>query len=246
MDAIILAGGKGTRLQNTIGRDIPKPLALINDTPFLDILIEKLQSFKVIDKIILSVGYKKEKIIDRYKNKKNIILSEEDFPLGTGGAIKKAISLSSFDEVLVLNGDSFVTFNPNEMLNNHKLCKADITIGYKFEEDISRYGHITIDKKSQKILKFNEKQNPEDLTKKNGYINCGIYILNKNIFDNFEIIDDPKIKNETENTKNFSIETDFFPKIIFSKKIFGYEISAPFIDIGTASSYQKAQKMLKS
>ena len=93
MDAIILAGGKGLRLRKTIGKNIPKPLATINGVPFLDLLINQLNNFKIIKNIILAVGYKKEKIVNRYKEKSNILFSEEEFPLGTGGAIKKAFFL---------------------------------------------------------------------------------------------------------------------------------------------------------
>ncbi len=230
MDAIILAGGKGTRLRKTLGNDIPKTLAKINGIPFLDIIINHLKKFEIMKNIILAVGYKKEKIIYRYKNNKNILFSKEEKLLGTGGAIKKALSLAKSNEVLVLNGDTYLQFNPIKLLQNHIKNQAEITIGYRFEKDISRYGTLITDPKTQKVLNFNEKQNT---IKSNGFISCGIYLLNKNIFDSFEI-------------KNFSIELDFFPKAIFTKKIFGFEIISPFIDIGTASSYHRAQNILKT
>ena len=235
MDTIILVGGKGTRLRATIGKDIPKPLAKINGTPFLDLIINQLEKYENVKNIILAVGYKKEKIIDRYKNKNNILFSEEFFPLGTGGAIKKALSLALSNEVLVLNGDTYLEFNPFDLLNAHIEKKAEITIGYRFEKDTSRYGSLTIDKKTKKILKFNEKQTIEKLKETNGFINSGVYVINKNIFDDFENV---------EGSENFSIETDFFSKAVFTKKIFGCEITSSFIDIGTASSYHRAQSIL--
>ncbi|NGX34389.1 MAG: D-glycero-alpha-D-manno-heptose 1-phosphate guanylyltransferase [Candidatus Anoxychlamydiales bacterium] len=235
MDTIILAGGKGTRLRETIGNEIPKPLAKINGTPFLDLLINQLEKFEIIKNIILAVSYKKEKIIDRYKDKKNILFSEEENPLGTGGGIKKALTLSSSNEVLVLNGDTYLEFNPNDLLKSHLLKKANITIGYRVEKDVSRYGSITIDKKTKKILKFNEKQSLEKFEKNSGFINSGVYLLNKNVFNDFENI---------TGLESFSIELDFFPKAILSKKIFGFEIFSSFIDIGTASSYHSAQNIL--
>ncbi|NGX32460.1 MAG: D-glycero-alpha-D-manno-heptose 1-phosphate guanylyltransferase [Candidatus Anoxychlamydiales bacterium] len=235
MDTIILVGGKGTRLRETIGDDIPKPLAKINGTPFLDLIISQLEKFDIIKNIILAVGYKKEKIIDRYKDKNNILFSEEKNPLGTGGAIKKALSLALSNEVLVLNGDTYLEFNPADLLQNHIEKKAEITIGYRFEKDTSRYGSLTIDKKTKKILKFNEKQNREKLKEISGFINSGIYLINKNVFDGFENL---------AGLENFSIESDFFPKAIFTKKIFGFEIFSSFIDIGTASSYHRAQNIL--
>ncbi len=232
MDTIILVGGKGTRLRETIGKDTPKPLAKINGTPFLDLLINQLEKFEIIKNIILAVGYKKEKIIDRYKNKKNILFSKEENPLGTGGAIKKALTLSSSNEILVLNGDSFSEFNPIDLLNTHIDKKAEITIACIFEKDTSRYGSLTIDKKTKKILRFNEKQSLKNLQENSGFINLGIYVINKNVFDDFE------------KKEKFSIETDFFSKAVFTKKIVGFETTSSFIDIGTATSYHRAQNIL--
>lgn len=238
MDAIILAGGKGTRLREFIGEDTPKPLAKINGTPFLDLLINRLEKFENVKNIILAVGYKKEKIIDRYKDKNNILFSEEKKSLGTGGAIKKALSLAKSNEVLVLNGDSYSEFNPIELLKTHIEKKAEISIGYRFEKDTSRYGSLTIDKKTKKILKFNEKQAIQNLKKTSGFINSGVYVINKNVFDDFENLAG------LDGLEKFSIELDFFPKAVFTKKIFGFDIKTSFIDIGTPSSYHRAQSIL--
>ena len=227
MDAIILVGGRGKRLKTIIGDDIPKPLALINGVPFLDILIQKLKNFKIIKNIILAVGYKKEKIINRYKDKKNILFSEETLPLGTGGAIKKAIKLARSTEVLVLNGDTYLEFCAIDILKAHMMKKADITIGCRFEKSISRYGCLNIEKTTQKIVNFDEKTNQNE-----GFINSGIYLMNKNIFENYKDID------------SFSIEEDFFSKVLFTKKVFAFELKGAFIDIGTSESYHRAQKIL--
>ncbi|NGX30581.1 MAG: D-glycero-alpha-D-manno-heptose 1-phosphate guanylyltransferase [Candidatus Anoxychlamydiales bacterium] len=238
MDTIILVGGKGTRLRDTIGDDTPKPLAKINGTPFLDLIINQLEKYENVKNIILAVGYKKEKIIDRYKDKNNILFSEEYFPLGTGGAIKKALSLAKSNEVLVLNGDTYLEFNPLDLLTTHIEKKAEITIGYRFEKDASRYGSLTIDKKTKKILKFNEKPTIKKFEKNSGFINSGIYVINKNVFDDFENLEG------LDGLEKFSIEIDFFSKAVFTKKIFGFDIKTSFIDIGTASSYHRAQNIL--
>ncbi len=226
MDTIILAGGKGTRLQEVVS-DVPKPLAPINNKPFLDLIIEKLLKDKKISKIILSVGYKKELIISYYK-KNNIIFSEENSPLGTGGAVKKAFSLTSTKEILVLNGDTLVAFSISDFLHFHKKKSSDITILYKNEKNIDRYGCLNINKHSQKIISFNEKTKRSE-----GNINAGAYIFNKNIFNDFKI---PSV---------FSLEVDFFPKIIEQKNIYGFQVHSSFLDIGTKQSYFQAQKILK-
>ncbi|MFA6119454.1 MAG: sugar phosphate nucleotidyltransferase [Parachlamydiales bacterium] len=229
MDAIILAGGFGTRLKDVIG-DIPKPLALINGIPFLDILISKLQSDAKIENIILSVGYKKEKIMGRYKNLKNIQFCEEDSPLGTGGAIKKGLKTAGSQNVLILNGDTYVDFNSNELLDFHSKKNADITVLSNKIENVSRYGSLKIDPKTKRILSFDEKK--ENDKNVNGYINAGVYLMKKNVFDDF-LFD------------SFSIEKDFFPHSISSKNIFSYQTSSFFIDIGTKESFLEAQKLIK-
>lgn len=225
MDAIILAGGKGTRLRNILP-NIAKPLAPINGIPFLDFLIGFLQSQKEITKIILSVGYKKEQIINRYKNLENIVFCEENFALGTGGALKKAFNMANSENVLTLNGDTYVEYSLNEFLNFHIAKKADISILANHQKNLSRYGCLMIDKQTKKILSFEEKKE-----EKQGFINSGVYLMNKSVFDTFNL------------NCVFSLETDFFPLAIQTKNIFGYEISSPFIDIGTEDSYLKAQNI---
>lgn len=227
MDAIILAGGRGTRLQEIIS-DRPKPLAPINGIPFLDILISKLQIDESIDKIILSVGYKKEKIIERYKNLDNIIFSEEKEPLGTGGAIKKAFEYIESENVLILNGDTYVDLPLKKFLNFHLKTNADITILSNFMENLSRYGSLKINKYTNKLISFEEKQDNNN----KGYINSGVYIFNKNVFEN--ILFD----------RSFSLEKDFFSLALSTKNVFAFKISSFFIDIGTKESYLDAQKLL--
>lgn len=227
MDAIILAGGKGTRLKNLISH-VPKPLAPINGIPFLDFLISFLQTQKEINKIILSVGYKKAKIIKRYKNLENLFFSEETLPLGTGGAIKKALNLTESKTVLILNGDTYIEFSLKNLWKFHLEKKSDITVLSNYKKNISRYGSLIIDKNTQKILSFNEKKE-----KNNGYVNAGIYLINRSEFDSFNLMN------------AFSLEKDFFPLAIKTKNIFGFKVSSTFIDIGTENSYLEAQKILK-
>jgi len=223
MDAIILAGGKGTRLKNIIS-NVPKPLAPINGIPFLDLLISFLQTKKEIQKIILAVGYEKQKIIDRYKNLKNLFFSEENIPLGTGGAIKKALNLTNSANVLVLNGDTYVEYSLSEFLNFHLQKQADISILSNYKKNIDRYGSLNLDKETKKIIDFEEKKE-----KKDGFINSGVYLIKKNIFDIFNL------------NESFSLEKDFFSLTTKRKNIYGYETSSPFIDIGTEKSYLAAQ-----
>ena len=115
-EAIILAGGKGTRLQSVVS-NVPKPMALIGDKPFLMLLLQYLQ-LQGIEKVVLSVGYMYEIIQETFGESFNglsISYSIESEPLGTGGAIAKAMTMVESQSVLVLNGDSFIKINLEEI-----------------------------------------------------------------------------------------------------------------------------------
>ena len=137
MDVIILSGGKGTRLQEVV-KDIPKTMAEVNNKPFLEYLLEELKKYHVKN-VILAVGYKKE-IIKSYFGEKldkiNIIYSEEEKPLGTGGAIKKALELSNKEDIIVINGDVFQDVDLNKLMNFHKAKNAEVTITLKYMENL--------------------------------------------------------------------------------------------------------------
>lgn len=117
MEVIILSGGLGTRLNGVI-KNIPKVMAPINDKPFLEYVLNDLNEQKV-NKVILATGYKKEYIKDYFGNKyKNIIIeySEEEQPLGTGGAILKALTKVTNNNVIIMNGDIYTKLNFADLL----------------------------------------------------------------------------------------------------------------------------------
>lgn len=223
MQAIILAGGFGTRLKNIVN-DLPKPMANVNGKPFLSYILDQLVRYK-FDKVVLAVGYKKESIInyfnDEYKGIK-IIYSIEDHPLGTGGCIKKALELIDDEYCYVINGDTYFDINFLEIKN-----PKSILIACKYLEKFSRYGSVEII--NGKINKFNEKQFCE-----NGYINGGIYLLRKDIFSRYNL------------GETFSIEKDFFEKYFDDLEIEAYCSNSYFIDIGIPEDYFKAQEDFKS
>ena len=107
-EAIVLAGGFGTRLAHIVS-DVPKPMAPVCGRPFLRFILDDLQK-KGVERIILATGYKRECIEEffgtHYRGME-IVYSPEDTPLGTGGAIKRALSLCREDWVAVLNGDTY-------------------------------------------------------------------------------------------------------------------------------------------
>jgi len=220
MEAIVLAGGFGTRLQSVV-KDVPKPMADVNGKPFLQYLLDILIVHGVT-RVILSVGYKKEAIekffTNQYKNLE-IVYSKEDDPLGTGGAIKQAFTLVKEQSVFVLNGDTFLNVNLHELHNKHIALQSDITLSLKKMYDFDRYGSVTVE--GEYVVSFNEKKFLQQ-----GLINGGVYMLNKTFLDNYP--------------SKFSFETDVLEQSKGNLKIGFIQTDGYFIDIGIPSDYQKA------
>ena len=229
MEAIILAGGFGTRLQKVVN-DIPKSMALINNRPFLEYQINYLKKYN-INRIILSVGYKKNIISDYFKDNFNgieIVYAVEDKPLGTGGGIKNALKFLKSDFAFILNGDSLFNVNLTDFYNFHKNNKSKISIALRCLDDVGRFGSVEINNNNE-IINFAEKKD----RKGKGYINGGIYLFDKKYFLNLDM------------PEKFSIEKDFFEKIIKKEKVFGFLSDDYFLDIGIPDDFIKAQDDFK-
>ncbi|MCX9014274.1 MAG: sugar phosphate nucleotidyltransferase [Candidatus Methanoperedens sp.] len=222
IDVIILCGGLGTRLRPAIS-DRPKALAKIDDKTFLDILIDDVlkHGFK---NIILCVGYLKERIKDHFNYEKdyNIDFSEEDYPLGTGGALNNAKSLIKSDTFMVMNGDSICNVDFKDFFDFHIYRKATLSMVLTRSHDGEDYGNVVLDD-SQNIICFKEKVD----NKGQCLINAGVYMMQKEIFS--------YMPDETI----FSLEYDLFPKLI-NNKCYGYIIENELLDIGTPERYKKA------
>ncbi len=221
MEAIILAGGFGTRLKNAVS-DLPKPMAPINGVPFLSYIFNQL-NFQGFTTVVLAVGYLNEKIICYYGNRyKNIDIkySIEDEPLGTGGCIKKALKMTTEKYVYIINGDTY--FN----IDFSRIAKPNnIIIACKYMIDTARYGKIISEHNI--VIRFVEKEIVGP-----GYINGGIYCLDRDVFDPFIL------------PKKFSIEKDFFEKYLDQLSIQTFLSDEYFIDIGIPEDYEKAQREL--
>jgi len=229
-EAIILAGGFGTRLQAVVN-DVPKPMAPINRLPFLNYVFDYLKFYK-IQHVVLSTGYLSEKIVEFYKDEfKGIKISyaKEETPLGTGGGIRNAMTKCKTDDVLVLNGDSFFDVDIKTHYRNHIFKQADCTLALRKVDNAARYGTIQLGRLNR-IAAFKEKDNKEV----EGLINGGVYILNRAIY-----------LNKTESDSAFSIEKDFYEKKIKELNIFGFDYNGYFIDIGIPEDYKKAQDDFK-
>jgi D-glycero-alpha-D-manno-heptose 1-phosphate guanylyltransferase len=230
IDAIILAGGLGTRLKGlTLG--LPKVLVPINGKPFLDIVLSLLNKSGWIRRVIIAVGFMSDKIINRYADCKEynfeIHFSEEKELLGTGGAIKKALQYTKMNHILALNGDSYIDVNFDSLIRAHRTKRAGMTIVLTEVDDAKRYGSVTL-ANDNKIISFEEKIN----YLKGRTINAGMYLFNKNIFD------------PVEPNKVLSFEKDLLPDFI-KDNTYGYITHGKFIDIGTPETYRIAGEYLK-
>ena len=226
--AVILAGGFGTRLSHVVS-DVPKPMAPIKNIPFLDFIIKQLQRHG-FDNFVFLTGYKAEIIEDYFKNLPDTIFIKEETALGTGGAILNAFN-SLNDEFFIINGDTFfdIDFSLLEDFGKDKPC----TIALRYTNNIQRYGFVEIDD-TFKTISFVEKGNlPENRI--DGFINGGIYFMKKSVLEHF-------IKNFSG--QFISLETEIFPQFLKNNELFGLPLGGCFIDIGIPEDYQKAQNLI--
>jgi D-glycero-alpha-D-manno-heptose 1-phosphate guanylyltransferase len=229
-ETIILAGGFGTRLQAVVS-DVPKPMAPINNVPFLNYIFDYLLHYK-IQHVVLSTAYLAEKISAYYQNEyKGIKISytTEETPLGTGGGIRLAMTKCTTNDVLVLNGDSFFDVNITDHYTNYISKQADCTLALRKVDNAARYGTIILGS-GNAIETFKEKDNIEQP----GLINGGVYILNRELY-----------LSKTKDAVSFSIEKDFYESRINELHIFGFEYNGYFLDIGIPEDYKKAQDDFK-
>ena len=226
--SIILAGGLGTRLRSVVS-DLPKCMAPVNGRPFLAYVVEHLKK-EGINKIIFSVGYKHEAIVEFVNSeygKTGIEFSVEQEPLGTGGAIQLACKKSKEKNVLVVNGDTLFNIKLNQLNSFHVQTNADCTLSLKPMQNFDRYGVVELNNDNS-IKDFREKQHYKE-----GLINGGIYALNvQNLLK--EGLPD-----------KFSFEKDYLERFVNQRRFFGVIQDQYFIDIGIPEDYRRAELELK-
>lgn len=227
-EAIILAGGLGTRLRSVVS-DVPKCMAPVNGKPFLYFVIENLLK-QGVDTFIFSVGYKSEMIID-YVNEHypdiNKKFSVETEPLGTGGAVKLAGTMVSEKSTLILNGDTLFNIDIERVFDFHTNAGADCTLSLKPMIDFNRYGVVELNEDSF-VASFKEKQ-----FYKSGLINGGVYVLNVKTFLQEDL------------PQKFSFEKDYLEVYFDKRKMLGIIQDEYFIDIGIPEDFERAQSELK-
>lgn len=223
MEAVILAGGFGTRLASVVS-DVPKPMAAVAGKPFLSFLLDDLVQ-QGITRIVLAVCYKKEIIMERFGatyRGMEIVYSTEDKPLDTGGAIRKALSFCREERVFVLNGDSFLAVRLKELRRMAEAYDREIVIVVKPMTDFSRYGTVERDRAGA-VVAFHEKQYC-----RKGYINGGIYDIRRTALERYP--------------QKFNMERDCFPELLKAQEIWSMESDGYFIDIGIPEDYVRIQE----
>ena len=228
MEAIILAGGFGTRLRHVVS-DVPKPMALVDGRPFLRYILDDLIQ-KGISRIVIAVGYRKEIIInflgDSYRGV-DIVYSVEEMPLLTGGAIKKALKKCESDTVFIVNGDTYFDVELSEMQLFKRKSGAKCVIASTYMYEFDRYGTLNLDKNNI-ILGFEEKKKLDK-----GVINGGIYLIDRNYLDDIE-------------KDIFSLEKEVFEYKVGKHEFAAFISNGYFIDIGVPNDYIKAQDDFKN
>jgi D-glycero-alpha-D-manno-heptose 1-phosphate guanylyltransferase len=228
-EAIILAGGLGTRLRSAVP-DLPKCMAPVKGKPFLSYVIGYYTN-QGIEKFIFSLGYKNNLITDyllQHFSKLDYTTVVETEPLGTGGAIKLACTKAVEKTVLVLNGDTLFKIQADKLAAFHHLCGAHCTLSLKPMHQFSRYGVVELNR-DYRIKSFREKQYYEE-----GLINGGVYALHAGRF-----LEEPL-------PEKFSFEKDYLEQFFDKRRIFGVVQDEYFIDIGIPEDYERAQLELAS
>ena len=230
MKAIMLAGGKGTRLR-PLTIHTPKPIVPIFERPFLHYQLDLLKQVPEIDEVILSLNYQPRRIEEIFGNGDtaglNIRYVVEPAPLGTAGAVRYA-GESLHESVVVFNGDVLTNVDLAAVLKLHRERKAKATIVLTPVENPLAYGLVETDD-SGNVKRFLEKPKLEEITCNT--INAGIYVLEPDTFDRI-----PK-------DEPWSIERSFFPSLIERGETFvAYIYDGYWIDIGTPEKYAQVHR----
>jgi NDP-sugar pyrophosphorylase family protein len=224
-EALILAGGLGTRLRAVVA-DRPKPLAQVAGRPFIAFLFEQLIRHR-FQRAILCLGHFGELVPpllgDRYESL-TLDYAFERIPLGTAGALRNAADLVSERTVLVMNGDSFCDLDLGALGQAHRAFGHAVTMTVLQQQDRHRSGAVAIGEDGR-VTAFESR--PSALTP--GLINAGVYMLQREVLDLIPA------------GQKVSLEVEVFPALVQRGELYAWQVEARFIDIGTPESYGAAQ-----
>jgi D-glycero-alpha-D-manno-heptose 1-phosphate guanylyltransferase len=230
VDAIVLAGGLGTRLRSVVP-DVPKPMAPVGGRPFLEHQLEYWIG-QGVDRFILSTGYLHESIATHFGytfQEATIDYAVEAQPLGTGGGMLLAAEqLSGSAPFLVLNGDTFLEVSLDVLRRCHERCEADLTMCLFRSEQEGRYTGVELDEQDRVVSLSSAV--PGELS------NAGVYLVNRAVFTGLGRTVGMRV----------SLENELLPAALSQgRRIFGLACSGRFIDIGVPHDYVRAATVLE-
>ena len=224
IDAVILAGGFGTRLAGVLP-DRPKALAPVGGRPFLDHLVRHLAA-QGIRRVVLCLGHRANQILDWLAGAAvsdiEFVAVIEPTPLGTAGAIANACRQLRSDPVLIMNGDTYVDADLDALLADHRAADADVTLLCTRVVDTARYGSLETDS-AGRVRRFREKGTAGGP----GLVSAGVYVLGRRILDRLVLLGAG------------SLERDVLERLP-AGTILAHETGGRFIDIGTPESLSQA------
>jgi D-glycero-alpha-D-manno-heptose 1-phosphate guanylyltransferase len=227
MEAMVLAGGLGTRLAARLS-GVPKAMAPVAGRPFLEILLRQLERAGCT-RVLLSVGYLHAIIEGQLGagfGAMRLDYSVEETPLGTGGAIRKTLAMAAEDAVLVVNGDTFLDAGYAEMMRFHREEGVRLTMAVTRQADMARYGGVMV--RGKRVVGFEEKGRSGA-----GWINAGAYVISRDL------------KWPSGLAEAFSFEKDFLAKETSELSPAAYEVDGFFLDIGVPEDLDRAQTELE-
>lgn len=224
-----MAGGLGTRLRAVVD-DRPKVLAGVNGRPFLSYILDQIDAAGM-KRVVLCVGYLGEQVKQQFGNyygNVELAYSQETELLGTAGALRLALPLLETEIACVMNGDSYCDFDLVDFWAWHEQKCASVSLALVAVSDVSRYGTVEIDG-DDCIVHFAEK-GPRGGA---GWINAGVYLLPS------------RLLRDVPRGEQVSLELDVLTQLV-GRGMYGYQVETRFIDIGTPSSYRRAEQFFAS
>ncbi|HEX2127485.1 MAG TPA: NDP-sugar synthase [Thermoleophilaceae bacterium] len=225
MQALVLAGGEGTRLR-PLTLTVPKPAMPLAGRPFLTFMLDWLAGHGVTESI-LSCGYRSDdvrRVLGDIYDGMRLRYVVEDEPLGTAGPIRLAADAGVLaDRFLVLNGDTLTDFDLGAEIEQHERTGAEGTLALVGVEDTASYGVVPTDEDGR-VVEFLEKiENPPT-----NRINAGAYVLERSVAERIEP------------GRAVSFEREIFPAMAREGVLYGYMAEGYWIDIGTPERYLEA------
>lgn len=230
MRAILLAGGKGTRLR-PLTDTIPKPLIPIDDKNLTEHVFAILKKYKIFD-VTLSLGHMAGHVLDYFKKNKNhgvnLDFIVEPEPMGTAGPLILMKQKGNYpkEDFLMMNADNLFSLDIKKFIDFHRSHEGTATIALHEVEDPSSYGVVEMEQ--GKIIRFVEKPRREDAPSL--LINSGYYVLSPEVFDFVEDVDFAMM------------EKDIFPRLAQLGLLYGYKGKGQWFDTGTHERYEKVKK----